>query len=70
MPTICSARSSAAFGPISRRSKIAPTMISSMFPACWPTTLQNGSALSPMSSCALTAHSAMKIPGQSRNPHR
>ena len=53
MPTICSARSSAAFGPISRRSRIAPTMISSMFPACWPTTLQNGS-VSPMSSCALT----------------
>ena len=70
MPMIWSARSSAALGPISRRSRIAPTMISSMFPVCWPTTLQNGRACSPVRSWALTASSAMKTPGQSRKPQR
>ena len=37
---------------------LAPTMTSSMLPVCWPTTLQKGSAWSPVTSWALTAISA------------
>ena len=63
MPMIWSARSSAALGPISRRSRIAPTMISSMFPVCWPTTLQNGRAWSPVSELGVDDELGDEDPG-------
>ena len=46
MPPTCSTRSIAAFGPMSRRSSSAPTMISAMLPVCWPSRLPIGKLLS------------------------
>ena len=70
MPPTCSTRSIAAFGPMSRRSNSAPTTISAMLPACWPSRLPMGNALSSSNSSPLTTNSARSTPGHQRRPHR
>jgi hypothetical protein len=70
MPPTCSTRSIPAFGPISRRSSSAPTMISAMLPACWPSRLPRGIMLSLSSSSPLTASSPSSTPGHQRKPQR
>jgi hypothetical protein len=69
-PLTCDARSSAARGPIRRRSSHAPTMTSAMLPACWPIRLPSGRPGWSRCNSVLTRSSPRKIPGHQPRPKR